>query len=264
MLEFVHSMQSESHRPELLFDELENSHLLILGSGFPDWLARFLLRTAKRRRLSDPRDVTEVVAEDGGPAGLAADPLPRLVQQPDADLPGRRVRSSSPNWPRVGRSGTRRPTPATRYAGRRCRDTTATAPVGDMPANAVFLSYAKEDFQSVLRLKADLEGAGIGWCGSTRKNWRRGDEFDLKIQRHIRDCSFFVPIISRQTDARRRGFFRREWNYALDRAAWTSTRPIPSSCRWSWMTRRSPARWCPMRSAACTGRGCRAARRARR
>ncbi|MES2570417.1 MAG: hypothetical protein V4710_10240, partial [Verrucomicrobiota bacterium] len=31
------------------------------------------------------------------------------------------------------------------------------------------------------------------------------------------DCSLFIPLLSRNTDARTEGYFRREWNYALDR-----------------------------------------------
>ena len=64
VLELLHALQSESRRPERLFDELENNHLLIVGGNFSDWVARIFLRTAKRRRLSDPRDVLEILADD--------------------------------------------------------------------------------------------------------------------------------------------------------------------------------------------------------
>src|SRR6187455_1346313 len=63
-LEFVCALQSEHLTPEKLFHELEHSHLLIIGSNFSNWLARLFLRMAKRRRLSDPRDVGEVLADD--------------------------------------------------------------------------------------------------------------------------------------------------------------------------------------------------------
>src|SRR5207237_2046444 len=48
---------------ERLFGELERNHLLMLGGGFSDWLTRLFLRLAKRRRLSDPRDSGEVLAD---------------------------------------------------------------------------------------------------------------------------------------------------------------------------------------------------------
>ncbi len=63
-LEFVCALQSEHLTPEKLFHELEHNHLLLIGSNFSNWLARLFLRMAKRRRLSDPRDVGEVLADN--------------------------------------------------------------------------------------------------------------------------------------------------------------------------------------------------------
>jgi hypothetical protein len=44
-----------------------------------------------------------------------------------------------------------------------------------------------------------------------------GDDFDHKIQRNISRCSFFIPVVSAATQRRHEAYFRREWNYALDR-----------------------------------------------
>ncbi len=64
MLEFICALQCEHLTPEKLFHELEHNHLLLIGSDFSNWLARLFLRMAKRQRLSDPRDVGEVLADD--------------------------------------------------------------------------------------------------------------------------------------------------------------------------------------------------------
>ena len=63
-LEFICALQSEHLTPEKLFHELEHNHLLFIGSNFTNWLARLFLRMAKRHRLSDPRDVGEVLADN--------------------------------------------------------------------------------------------------------------------------------------------------------------------------------------------------------
>ena len=63
-LEFICALQSEHLTPEKLFHELEHNHLLFIGSSFTNWLARLFLRMAKRHRLSDPRDVGEVLADN--------------------------------------------------------------------------------------------------------------------------------------------------------------------------------------------------------
>lgn len=62
-LEFICALQSDHLAPEKLFHELEHNHLLFIGSSFSNWLARLFLRMAKRRRLSDPRDVGEILAD---------------------------------------------------------------------------------------------------------------------------------------------------------------------------------------------------------
>jgi class 3 adenylate cyclase len=68
LLEFICGLQSEHLAPEKLFHELEHNHLLLIGGNFTNWLARLFLRMTKRHRLSDPRDVGEVLA-DGHSAG---------------------------------------------------------------------------------------------------------------------------------------------------------------------------------------------------
>jgi class 3 adenylate cyclase len=74
LLEFICGLQSEHLAPEKLFHELEHNHLLLIGGNFTNWLARLFLRMAKRRRLSDPRDVGEVLADghSGGDRRLMA------------------------------------------------------------------------------------------------------------------------------------------------------------------------------------------------
>ena len=45
-----------------------------------------------------------------------------------------------------------------------------------------------------------------------------GDDYDRKIHANIARCSYFVPVISANTQRRLEGYFRREWSYAVDRA----------------------------------------------
>jgi SIR2-like domain len=66
VLEFLQTMQTDSRRPHLLFDELKNNHLLILGCSFSDWLARFFIRLAKNQPLSLRRDQMEVLVDSAG------------------------------------------------------------------------------------------------------------------------------------------------------------------------------------------------------
>ena len=62
-LEFIHSLQNESKRPQRLFDELNQAHLFIIGGSISQWLARFFLRASRRERLLLARGKTDIVAD---------------------------------------------------------------------------------------------------------------------------------------------------------------------------------------------------------
>ena len=213
-LEFFTSMQSESKRPNVLLDELKSSHLLLIGNTFPDWLARFFIRIAKNGRLSLQREELEVIAD----RSVAADPKlvvflrnfsyrTQIFEQGNAvDF----VRELS------ARYLARHPAAAPSAAGR--AEIPATGPKPEeMKAGAIFLSYASQDMAAAQKLRDALEAAGVDvWFD--QRHLEGGDDFDQQIKRNIRACSLFVPVISAQTQARHEGYFRLEWNLAVERA----------------------------------------------
>jgi TolB-like protein len=80
----------------------------------------------------------------------------------------------------------------------------------------VFLSYASEDRPAAQALKAALAEFGLDvWYDEGGLDG--GDAWDHKIRREIRECDFFIPLISAQTEARPEGYFRREWRLAVER-----------------------------------------------
>jgi len=90
-------------------------------------------------------------------------------------------------------------------------------PEREMPDNAVFISYAREDLAAVQKLKAGLDAVGVKtWFDLERLE--SGDDYDRKIQRNVARCSYFIPIVSAATEHRLEAYFRREWSYAIDRA----------------------------------------------
>jgi hypothetical protein len=213
MLEFICALQSEHLTPEKLFHELEHNHLLLIGSDFSNWLARLFLRMAKRKRLSDPRDVGEVLADDHTSKD---DRLVAFLQQVSvrtrvyggaeafvADLHARWMKRQG---------GT-----ATASTGPAVAPQRFLPPSREMPENAIFISYAREDLPAVQRMKAAMDAAGLTtWFDLDRLEG--GDDYDHKIRSNIGRCSFFVPVISATTQRRLEGYFRREWSYAVDRA----------------------------------------------
>jgi hypothetical protein len=210
LLEFICALQSEHLAPEKLFHELEHNHLLFIGSNFTNWLARLFLRMAKRQRLSDPRDVGEVLADDHTSQD---DRLMAFLQQVSVRTriymgAERFVDELHDRW-----QARRKPTIAVAPAGAPAR---FLPPAREMPDNAVFISYAREDLAAVQQIKAGLEAAGIAtWFDMDRLEV--GDDYDRKIQRNIARCSYFIPVVSATTQRRLEGYFRREWSYAMDR-----------------------------------------------
>ena len=84
------------------------------------------------------------------------------------------------------------------------------------PGRAVFISYASEDSAAALRIAVALRAAGIDvWLDQAEL--RGGDAWDTRLRSQIKSCALFIPLISANTNARREGYFRREWKLAGDR-----------------------------------------------
>jgi len=84
------------------------------------------------------------------------------------------------------------------------------------PAPTVFLSYASSDREAARVLRDALPSFGLEvWYDES--DLGGGDIWDQKIRKQIRECDYFMPIISAQTEARHEGYFRREWRLAVER-----------------------------------------------
>jgi TolB-like protein len=84
------------------------------------------------------------------------------------------------------------------------------------PRPSVFISYASEDREAARLLRDALPGFGLEvWHDESELGG--GEAWDQKIRRQIRECDYFMPLVSAQTEARHEGYFRREWRLAVER-----------------------------------------------
>jgi TolB-like protein len=84
------------------------------------------------------------------------------------------------------------------------------------PRPSVFLSYASQDREAARTLRDALPGFGLEvWHDESELGG--GEAWDQKIRRQIRECDYFMPLVSAQTEARHEGYFRREWRLAVER-----------------------------------------------
>lgn len=84
-------------------------------------------------------------------------------------------------------------------------------------SKAVFLSYASQDAEAAQHICSALRAVGVEvWFD--QRELRGGDAWDAHIRQQIKACTLFVPLISRNTQARGEGYFRLEWKLAVDRS----------------------------------------------
>ena len=213
MLEFICALQSEHLTPEKLFHELEHNHLLLIGSDFSNWLARLFLRMAKRRRLSDPRDVGEVFADDHT---MQDERLVAFLQQVSvrtrvyggaeafvAELHARWTARQRPAGVHAGGRHARRSASCRRRARcRRTRSSSATRARTCPPCSGS-------------RRRSTRPASPPG---STSTGSKAATTTTARSTPTSRAAASSCPVISATTQRRHEGYFRREWSYAVDRS----------------------------------------------
>ena len=77
-------------------------------------------------------------------------------------------------------------------------------PDPDRPKLTVFLSYASGDRKAAQAIRDALLAYGLEvWYDESALDG--GDAWDHKIRRQIRECDFFMPLISAETEVRAEG-----------------------------------------------------------
>ncbi len=212
LIEFFHSLQSETHRPAQLFHELSNRNLLMLGTRLSGWLTSFLMRMSKRQRLSVD-DKTDYVADETVTNDcnlvLFLERFSSATQIFREDNPIAFIKELHQRWTDTHPDSA----PSTLLP--------QTASPRELEPGAVFLSYASGDLSVVEKLKAALEEAGVD-VFFDKEQLQPGNEWEGKLRRYIHQSSLFVPVISQQTLTPDRRFFRVEWNLALEEAQMAS------------------------------------------
>jgi TIR domain/SIR2-like domain len=221
-LEFFYSLQSDARRPNALLDMLNRQSLLVMGSSFGDWPARFFLRATNRQRLLEVRSKSDYVAESqmnrDKSLVMFLHHFSRGTKIYEGD-PVQFVDEFSRRWIEQHR-------PPLNLGG---IENSAVAVPPSVRPGKVFLSYASEDAEAVSMIRDALESSGVD-VFFDKKELEGGDDWELKLRRSIGKSSLFVPIISRSTLTPSRRYFRAEWNYGIQealRSAWSERFIVP-------------------------------------
>jgi TIR domain/SIR2-like domain len=197
LLEYIHTLHT-GPRPEKLFDALRDNNLLLLGGNFSDWLVRLFLRLVKGRPLSFPRSALEILADERTRSD------PSLVSfLGNFSLTTRVFHANAPEFIEEL---------STRWTARFGGEVAAR----QQGSGALFISYAREDATAADTLRRGLEAKGFEvWHDGQFKG---AEDYDDRIQRAIKECALFIPLLSQQTERNvRDAYFRREWHLAEDR-----------------------------------------------
>ena len=212
VLEFIYTLNSSEYRPDTLFDQFRDRHLLILGSNYPDWLTRFFVRVMKNERL----------CSDRGPRGqLLAD----SVAQMDSSLcyflrrhcRGVEVHPSGNALEFVAELNRRwKALPQKASPFKPISHGVEPSSPAKRDQGSIFVSYAHEDGDAVERLLKSLQSQRLDvWMDTSRL--RAGDVWSDEIEENILRCSLFIPVISKNTQ-KDEGYFHQEWKIACERA----------------------------------------------
>lgn len=210
-LEYAHNLLSRGSNVPLRFlGELQQRGLLFIGTNFPDWFSRFLLRLTNQTRLADKKTRAWLVEDVQNRQEMTSflHGFSRETELIGEITPQAFVDELHSRW-------TARNTPSPDQSATDNRNRTP-----DPLSVAFFISYSRAtDLPAAEKLYQTLREQGLAeneiWFDRTAIE--PGGDFQQLIYEGIRNCRYFLPLISNAADRFDEKFFYREWNAAIDR-----------------------------------------------
>ena len=205
-LEYLYRFREDGERRfKTLLTALRGSDLLFLGCSLPDWMGRGLVRLANTERLAATERTMEFFCASARDARLSQFLDGFSSQSTVFPWTSQELIEEIAAWD-VGH-GT-------------ARQRAASPPGRPRPHSApsAVISYASEDTDAARCIAASLQSVGFGEIWLDKHRLIAGDDWSSRIDEAIAQCDFFVPLLSRQADARREGVYWEEWRKALTRA----------------------------------------------
>jgi len=203
-LEFAYTLQA-GNGPERIFSQLRNRSLLFIGCNFADWLSRLFIRLSNSDRLSSDRTKKEFLTDSNTIRDRDLTVFLERFSQDSRFFP---MDASAFMADLFRRWSLRNPTTAATTAG---HDAVPTG--GD-----IFISYSSDDVGAAKQLFEDLQSIGAGVAWFDKSALKPGDNWDQQLLSAVQRCSFFLPLLSANTERRTEGYFRLEWDEAAERS----------------------------------------------
>lgn len=208
-LEFIFAFILHHAQLERLSLLLKNRYLLLLGAPFTDWIVRCFLFVAKGGRFTDHRkdDFSAYLMDQpenlGEPLIFFFDKVvgtTRIIRGEPSDF----TRELAQRW---------RADYGAEFSDRELLEQMPR----DMPRGAVFISYSRDDLETVTAILRMLRAAQIPvWLD--RHRLRNGENFERSLEFAVKNsCSFFISVISRATESDPSRFVHQERRWAAQR-----------------------------------------------
>lgn len=204
-LEWLFRLISRASRLERLATALKGAHLLFLGCNFPDWLTRFWIRVLTGGRIQ--------AGTRSGRATIADRTIDR-----DQSLVMFLRRTEIQVWSAGGAAE------FVTELHRHWRDSAPESAALPAPSAAprgpihVFISYSMTtDKAAAEEVNRRLKAAKLETWFDT-EDIASGQRVEVELKRNVESAYFFVPILSRAAAARVKGYYRYEWQVALEYA----------------------------------------------
>lgn len=192
-LEYAHNLLSRGSNVPLRFiGELQQRGLLFIGSNFPDWLSRFLLRLTNQTRLADKKTRAWLV-EDGNireELALFLNGFSRETEIISELSPQAFIDELYSRW-------------LVRNSPTAASDSAKQNQAPDPLSVAFFISYSRAtDLPAAEQLYQTMREQGLAeneiWFDRTAIE--PGGDFQKLIFEGIHSCRYFLPLISDEAD----------------------------------------------------------------
>ena len=204
LLDYLHCWHNKDTRPPLLEKYLKDKFFLVLGCNYPNWLFRFFWHSIKNFSIASISDLgmqgvvtlDQHYADDQELIGFLSR-IKTITVNNTEDFIGELIK---------------------RYQIRN-QDKVTLSKFDDSGMGTqehdIFISYASEDFEIAQKIYNLLKSLGANpWFDKNKLE--AGELYDRTIDKKIKECKRFMPILSQHTLTNGRRYFKKEWTLSLE------------------------------------------------
>ncbi|MBK7109488.1 MAG: toll/interleukin-1 receptor domain-containing protein [Bacteroidetes bacterium] len=207
-LEYLYLLQENTETiAKELFDTISRKNLLLIGSSFPDWFMRFFIRIISKERFKNGVKAKYVACEF-------------TLQDPELKY------FLENNATRVIPIGTNIPSDSSelhynnsiefiKEMHAQCTKSAEHISTGPQFKEVIFISYSWSDKLLAETFRNEMEKNGLNVFFDDDE-LKTGDRYNNVIKNYLKDCAYFVPLISQNAIAdKNRYVYDKEWRSAI-------------------------------------------------